>query len=166
MIRFFYKMDYDGDLPEGEIQSNLQLHARMFALGDQYDIAGVCASAEAKYWQMCIKAWDPLDFLSSVPVIYESTPTSVLGLRKTACNAVRKYLPTMLDNTDTAECFEETISENPAFATDLLRSYINNPLFGYCRVCRLDCGMDPLQTRCQKCNKGQSSSQTHWDMAW
>ena len=51
MVRFFYSMSYDDDIPEATEQdtpphiSLLQLHARMFALGDRYDIPKVFDSA-------------------------------------------------------------------------------------------------------------------------
>ena len=47
MVNFFYSMSYDDDIPEVTERetvsriSLLQLHARMFALGDRYDIPGL-----------------------------------------------------------------------------------------------------------------------------
>lgn len=38
MVHFFYNVDYHDELPEGVDISPLQLHARMFALADQYEL--------------------------------------------------------------------------------------------------------------------------------
>ncbi|KAL5394092.1 hypothetical protein PMIN02_005289 [Paraphaeosphaeria minitans] len=147
MVEFFYHMDYSEKLPEGTQESTLGLHAQMFALADQYEIPALLSMSEAKYSERCVKAWEPLDFLSSVSAIWESTPTAVQGLRNTACVAVRRHLPDMLEDSSTAERFKNTLSECSVFARDLLDSYIKNPLFGYCQMCRSDHGMEPLPAR-------------------
>lgn len=155
LISFFYNMDYNKAPAESANESTLQLHAHMFALADQYDIPELFSRAKGKYWERCIKAWDSLEFLLSVPVVFESTPASLLELRQAACVAVRRYLPGMLEDSIIAESFEKTLRANPAFAKCLLENYIETSLFGYCRTCRPYHGLEPLQTRCQKCNKGQ-----------
>ncbi|KAF3031711.1 hypothetical protein E8E12_002363 [Didymella heteroderae] len=162
LISFFYNMEYDEAPADSSSESTLQLHAQMFALADEYDIPELLLRAERKYWERCIKAWDSLEFLLSVPVVFEATPGSLLGLRQAACVAVRRYLPGMLEDAIVAKSFEKTLRENPAFAKRLLESYIETPLFGYCQTCRSDHAMEPLQTRCQKCNKGQGGLLSHW----
>ncbi|KAF3031312.1 hypothetical protein E8E12_001487 [Didymella heteroderae] len=162
LISFFYNMDYDEASAESANESTLQLHAQMYAFVDQYDIPELLSRAKGKYCERCIKAWDSLEFLLSVPVVFESTPASLIGLRQAACVALRRYLPGMFEDPNIAECFEKTLSANPAFAKRLLENYIKTPLFGYCRTCRSDHGMEPLQTRCQKCNKGQGGVLSHW----
>lgn len=155
LVSFFYKMDYNEALAEGERGTPLQIHAQMFALADEYEIADMLLKAQLKYLARCERDWDPPELLSSIPDVFGSTPDSLKELRQIACVAVRKYLPGMLKNTASAGCFERTLSENPTFAKDLLQSYIENPLFGYCQSCCSNHGMDPLQTRCKSCNKGQ-----------
>ena len=83
MVDFFYNMSYDDDIPEETEQetvpciSPLQLHARMFALGDRYDIAGLREAAVKKYSSRCATAWMPLEFLESISDLYERTPASI-----------------------------------------------------------------------------------------
>ena len=166
LVAFFYHTDYEKASTEGTSESPFQLHARMFALADQYDIPELLLRAAERYRETCVNSWDSLDFLSSISTVYESTPASVVELRQTACVAIRKHLPGMLEDAVTAECFGKIISENSTFAKDLLESYIKNPLFGYCRTCRTDHGMEPLQTRCHSCNKGQGGLSNHWGSAW
>lgn len=55
LVTLFYSMSYDADIPEVTERetvsriSLLQLHARMFALGDRYDIPGLRDVAVKQY---------------------------------------------------------------------------------------------------------------------
>jgi hypothetical protein len=155
LVGFFYSNDYDEDLPEEADISVLQLHAQMFLLADQYDIPQLLLVAGEKFYARCVSSWDALEFLHSMCDLYKLTPPSIIRLRRTACVVIRGYLPEMLDDAVTAECYEKIILEISDFVRDLLQSYIHDPLIGYCDTCRSNQGMDCLQTRCQKCNKGQ-----------
>lgn len=155
LIDFFYSTDYDEDLPEVANTSVLQLHAQMFLLADQYDIPGLLFIAVKKFRARCVNSWDALEFLHSMREIYKLTPPAIIRLRETACVVIRGYLPEMLDDAVTADCFEKTVLEVPDFAKDLLSGYINRPLMGYCDTCRSNQSMECLQTRCQNCNRGQ-----------
>jgi hypothetical protein len=155
MVDFFYSTDYDEDLLEVANTSVLQLHAQMFLLADQYDIPGLLFIAAKKFRARCVNSWNALEFLHSIRDLYKLTPSSIIRLRETACVVIRGYLPEMLDDAMTAECFEKTVLEVPEFAKDLLQGYIDRPLMGYCDTCRCNQSMECLQTRCQNCNKGQ-----------
>jgi hypothetical protein len=155
MIDFFYSTDYDEDLLEAADISVLQLHAQMFLLADQYDIPGLLFITAKKFRARCVNSWDALEFLHSMRDLYKLTPPPIIRLREFACVMIRGYLPEMLDDGVTAECFEKTVLEIPDFAKDILQSYIDRPLVGYCDTCRSNQSMECLQTRCQSCNKGQ-----------
>ncbi len=96
MVNFFYSMDYDDDIPEvteqetGPRLSLLQFHARMFALGDRYDIPGLRVVAVKKYSSRCAASCDPLELIESVYDVYERTTVSVRQLRNAACVLMRK----------------------------------------------------------------------------
>jgi hypothetical protein len=59
MVSFFYSMNYDDEIPEetgqetGSHISLLQLHARMFAVGDRYDILGLRRGSQETLFQGC-----------------------------------------------------------------------------------------------------------------
>jgi speckle-type POZ protein len=158
MINFFYNMDYDDDLPDEADMSPLQLHARMFALADQYDIPGLSTIALEKYSSRCAVSWVPMEFLASIQDVYETTPICIRQLRDTACMAIRKHLPKMLDDTDVAEMYEKILVENPGFVRDLLRSYVCNPLYGRCSLCCSNQPMEAHKVSCKKCRMGCSGS--------
>lgn len=87
MVNFFYSMDYDDDISEvteqesGPRLSLLQLHARMVALGDRYDIPGLRDVAVKKYSSRCAVSCDPLELITSICDVYERTTASVRQLR-------------------------------------------------------------------------------------
>lgn len=155
MVRFFYDMDYDDNLPEETDMSLLQLHARMFALADVYDIPGLRAIAQEKYSSRCA-VWRPREFLESIHDVYERTPTTIRQLRDAACIAIRKNLPKMLEDEGIAGFYEEILTEIPEFTKDLLRSYVRAHFYGDCNSCGSNQPMEALQARCKKCWKGNS----------
>ncbi|PVH94118.1 hypothetical protein DM02DRAFT_694091 [Periconia macrospinosa] len=53
LVAFFYQADYSSDMPSGPEISPLQLHVRMFAIADQYEIPRLAAIAADKYSSEC-----------------------------------------------------------------------------------------------------------------
>jgi hypothetical protein len=127
----------------------------MFLLADQYDIPGLLCIAAKKFHARCVNSWNALEFLHSMRNLYKLTPPSIIRLRETACVVIRGHLPEMLDDASTADCYAKTVLQVPEFAKDLLQSYIDRPLIGYCDTCRSNQSLECLQTRCRNCNKGQ-----------
>ena len=139
MVQFFYNTSYNDDIPEvteGETESLislLQLHARMFALSDRYDIPGLRDVAVKKYSSRC--AGEPLEFIESICDVYERTPSSNRPLRDAACIRMRKNLPKMLENEAVATAYEKVLTEVPDFTKDMLGIYVTAPLYGDCSTC-------------------------------
>lgn len=163
MVSFFYSMNYDDEIPEetgcetGPPISLLQLHARMFALGDRYDIPGLRDLAVKKYSSRAAVPGVPLELLESIYDVYKGTPASVRQLRDTAGVLVRKNLPKMLDEAAVATAYEEVLTEVPEFMKELLGIYVKAPLYG-CNTCGPNQGMEALQVRCMRCGKGRSGA--------
>jgi speckle-type POZ protein len=155
MVQFFYSMDYDDTLPADADLSLFQLHARMFSLADEYMIPSLLSVAADKYSAQCLGSWNPSEFLSSIHDVYNGTPSRVSRLRRAACTAMRSNLPTMLKEEAIARHYDQTITENPEFAKDLLRSYVRDPVFRHCYTCGLHRIMETLQVRCTHCKRGQ-----------
>ena len=161
MVQFFYSMSYDDDIPEvteretESLISLLQLHARMFALGDRYDIPGLRDVAVKKYSSRCAVSWKPLEFVESICDIYERTPSSLRHLRNAACIRMRKNLPNMLDDEAVANAYENVLDQVPDFTKDLLGIYVNAPLYGDCSTCGSNQAFEALQVRCNGCGKGR-----------
>ena len=163
MVSFFYSMDYDDDIPEvteqetGSRLSLLQLHARMFALGDRYDIPGLRDVAVKKYSSRCAVTCDPLELIESICDVYERTTASTRQLRNAACVLMRKKLLKMLDDEAVMTVYEQVLSEFPEFTKDMLGIYVKAPLCGDCGTCGSNQAFEALQVRCKRCGKGSSS---------
>jgi hypothetical protein len=148
-------MDYDGTIPQDADVSVLQLHARMFALADKYEILDLLSVAANKYSARCLTSWEPSEFLSSIPDVYDETPPSISALRRHAYTAIRRNLPAMLNDQTISKHYDQTVTENPGFAKDLLQSYVVEPVFKHCYMCSSHQRMEVLQVRCKTCKKGQ-----------
>jgi hypothetical protein len=162
MVNFFYSMNYDDEIPEetgDETRppiSLLQLHARMFALGDRYDVPGLRDTAVKKYSSRATVPGVPLELLESIYDVYKGTPASVRQLRDAAGILVRKSLPKMLDEAAVATAYEKVLDEVPEFTKELLGIYVKAALYGECYTCGSNQGMEALQVRCMRCGKGRS----------
>lgn len=162
MVEFFYSMSYDDEIPEETEQeagyrfSLLQLHARMFALGDRYDIPGLRDVAVKKYSSRGVVYWEPVEYLESIYDVYRRTPASIRQLRNAACNLVRNNLRKMLDDEVIAITYDKVLDEIPEFTKDMLRIYVKAPLYGDCITCGSNQAFEALQVRCRRCGKGRS----------
>lgn len=163
MVDFLYSMSYDDEIPKQTEQeagnqsfSLLQLHARMFALGDRYDIPGLRDVAVKKYSSRIVVSWEPLEFLESIYDVYRRTPPSVRQLRDAAGNLMRKNLRKMLDDKVIAISYEKVIDELPEFTKDILGIFVKVPLYGDCNTCNSYQAFEALQIRCKRCGKGVS----------
>ena len=163
MVNFFYSMDYDDNISEvteqetGPRLSLLQLHARIFTLGDRYDIPGLRDVAVKKYSSRCAVSRDPLELIESICDVYERTTASVRQLRNAACVLTRRKLPKMLDDEAVMTVYEKVLSEVPEFTRDILGIYVKAPLCGDCGTCGSNQAFKALQVRCKRCGKRSSS---------
>ena len=165
MVDFFYRMDYDDDVledAEADTQSPsslLQLHARMFALGDRYGIPGLRDVAVKKYSSRCTSS-EALEFMNSIYDVYEGTATSVRPLRDVVCIRMRDRLPKVLDEEAIRTVYQRVLIEVPEFGRDLLDLYVKAPLYGNCVTCCSHQAFEALQARCKACGKGRSGWQS------
>ncbi|KAI9769799.1 MAG: hypothetical protein M1840_003793 [Geoglossum simile] len=154
-------MSYDDEIPEEAEQemdpsiSSLQLHARMFALGDRYDIPGLRDLAVKNYSSRCAVPGVSLELITSIHDVYTRTPASIRQLRDIAGILMRKNLPEMLDDKVVTAAYEELLTKVPDFTRDLLGTYVKAPLIGYCAACCSNQGMVPLQVKCVRCGRGR-----------
>lgn len=162
MVNFFYSLSYDNNIPEATEQeipshiSPLQLHARMFAIGDRFDIPGLRDVAVKKYSSRCAIPSEPLEFIESICDVYERIPASVRQLRNAACILLRKNLLKMLDDEVFPTVHDKVLIEVPEFTRDMLQLYVKAPLNGDCSTCGSNQAFEALQVRCKRCGKGRS----------
>ncbi|KAL6406003.1 hypothetical protein AUP68_10561 [Ilyonectria robusta] len=163
MVDFFYTGDYTGESEDNTSEDAipiLSVHTTMFALADKYNMEELRVLSAKKYSENLKKNPDVVNFLLSISEVYNSTPTSSRGLRDPALAFARERLPESLTSSDAKEWFDKATADTPEFIKDLLYSFIQYPLMGYCS----DCGranpvpVEPLQCRCKQCGKGGAST--------
>jgi hypothetical protein len=62
-------------------ETNLMLHARVYALAEKYEIGGLREVALSKFKVELDSNWDTRDFLEAIKIVYNSTPKSNRGMR-------------------------------------------------------------------------------------
>lgn len=148
MVSFLYTTDYDetgidnsavSGQREEELpapRSALELHAGVFSLGEKYGIKGLCELSTDKY-ERRLRDCSNLEFLNSVPGVYQLTAASVRSLR----DVVKRFARGALENctvqnskNEAREVYERIASEVPDFVKDCLDAYIDNS--HRCRKCR------------------------------
>jgi hypothetical protein len=118
LVDYFYTMGYNENWsgqPEQYI-SRLQVHARMFALADKYDIEGLRQLSLGKFR----KANSALELLESVPDVYTLTPPSLRALRDAAALCFKLDLKNHIQNQSVREVYERIATEHPDFVKDVL----------------------------------------------
>ncbi|KAH7310751.1 hypothetical protein B0I35DRAFT_514756 [Stachybotrys elegans] len=158
MVDYLYTGNYNKGIPEEcaatEKDPNEQLiiHATMFALADEYLISGLQLVA-ARNYNMALGGVRMECFLTSLSAVY-STPVHRQELRKRAVAYARQTMPSYLHSKETKELFDLICSENPAFAKELLESFLEEPYLGRCGSCGDGVPIEALQCRCLTCKKG------------
>jgi hypothetical protein len=72
-----------------EVANPLTIHATMYALGDKYQVDGLCQLAKEKFESCLHHHAHTEDFVSAVQLAYSSTPDTNRGLRDVVLNAFR-----------------------------------------------------------------------------
>ncbi|KAK2755537.1 hypothetical protein FQN54_006477 [Arachnomyces sp. PD_36] len=122
MVDFFYDGSYCTSIQEEDEDgpvSDLQVHTRMFALGDMYDVPALREFAVERFSRTLSSSTD-LEVLESVPDVYELVPEAVNTLWGVLCGFVRLHIEQYLKDAETREVFESITAEVPEFAADVL----------------------------------------------
>ncbi|KAG8673975.1 hypothetical protein FPOAC2_07405 [Fusarium poae] len=161
MVDYFYTGDYAEESKDGNSDDDtnrlscLSIHAAMFALAHEYDINGLEALSAKKYSRILRQNQDVYSFFSSIPDIYNLTPSSSRGLRDQVLSFARGKLPKLLTDSTTKEAFDQLTDENPEFTRELLDTFLQNSSMGICYNCSDNLvPVEVLQCRCKQCGKG------------
>jgi hypothetical protein len=153
MIEYFNNGDYDvSAAPEIEEQniSALQFHARMFSLADKYAVDSLISLSAAKYLDR-LRDSEIVEFLGSIPAVYELTPSYVRDLRDEAIKYARINLPQGLGSKPVRQIYEGIAGTTPEFIKELLDSYMETPMIGKCWDCGSYQALQGVQSRCLQC---------------
>jgi hypothetical protein len=159
LIEYFYTAEYTGNMESSDTggrppMSDLQCHARMFALAEIYDVEGLRLLSLEKYQCRLEGHASAQEFLESLPDVYTLTPSSVKPLREIVTRYARINLAKYTQDQSAWEVFKEISVGVPEFVRDMLDIYIQSPLIGKCDKCGPYSPMQPLQGRCRQCKRG------------
>ncbi|KAJ5712498.1 hypothetical protein N7493_008966 [Penicillium malachiteum] len=155
-ISYLYIQSYDESQEQGDDNatsefSELQLHARVFAFADRYRIPRLMSFSADKYL-VRLKLFDAqplvkedkgkgtqpgplygishniLEFLDSVPAVFNLTPESTTILRNICLDFAHKKFPlaSLLDGF--GDPYKKTLLEAPGFANQLLSKFLASSL--------------------------------------
>lgn len=97
-------------------EPNLVLHARVYAAGERYGIAGLKAMALDKFKIQLTRHWDSCEFPEAIHVAYNSTVSSDKDMRETVANTINWH-SRLLDKPEV----EVAIMEINGLAYELLK---------------------------------------------
>ncbi|PGG95184.1 hypothetical protein AJ79_10206 [Helicocarpus griseus UAMH5409] len=128
MVDFLYASDYNAnpktDANNEAAISELQLHVRMFIMGDKYDIEGLRSRASDKFLARLHKALPWEELLGCIPETNNMTPSLMKPLKDMILARIKECLKKGLTNAKTLELYERVALEVPEFVKDLLELYI------------------------------------------
>jgi len=159
MIDYFYTGNYDveptAQIGQARNLSVLQTHARVFALADKYHVDALLLLSVAHYSNRLQDA-DIIEFLDSVPDVYQLTPDSIRQLRDKAVKYARFNLAKHIVYASVKRAYDNVANTTPDFIKDLLDLYMEAPLVGKCWNCGPCQALETVQSRCLQCGKDTS----------
>jgi hypothetical protein len=70
----------------------LLLHAKMYEIGDKYQVSGLKGLAKFKFELACARFWDHEMFAQATGHAFSSTPEQDLGLRGIVCKTISEHM--------------------------------------------------------------------------
>ncbi|EMC93767.1 hypothetical protein BAUCODRAFT_36217 [Baudoinia panamericana UAMH 10762] len=103
--------------PLATAEPNLVLHAKMYAAGDRYGVAGLKSLALDKFKIQLTRHWDMAEFAEAIHVVYNTTPSSDKDMREAVADTIGWHGSKLLDKAE-VEC---AVMEINGLAYELLK---------------------------------------------
>lgn len=104
-----------------EAAKQLLLHAKMYEIGDKYDVVGLKQLALEKFRQACLLYWNCDDFAPAAHHAFTTTPEQDKGLRDVVSNTISQHM-TLLRK----PAIEALLNEFNGLAVGLLKAHGKN----------------------------------------
>lgn len=116
------------ELPKSPVApiSALQLHAKLFALGDKYCIQDLCQMASSKYSYRVTSRFDAIECLDSIPDVFFSSLKNGEELKRAAVDASKTHLGRYMRAEPVRAKYDLIIAQVPEFAKLLLEKFWAN----------------------------------------
>lgn len=80
---------------KGIVASQLLVSAKMYEIGDKYDVLGLKQLALAKFSLACEKYWESQEFAPAAHYAFSTTPESDKGLRDIVTKTIADHMKTL-----------------------------------------------------------------------
>tara|TARA_R110002003_G_scaffold124_13_gene11302 strand:+ start:1997 stop:2401 length:405 start_codon:yes stop_codon:yes gene_type:complete len=107
---------YDALPPANGETTQLLLHAKMYEIGDKYDVQGLQQLAREKFLRACVEYWNDDNFAPAAHLAFTTTPESDDGLRTIISNIISQHM-VLLNKPEV----EALLNEFNGLAVDLLK---------------------------------------------
>jgi hypothetical protein len=133
-LKYFYTGKYNEPINESkDLGLQLQVQVLTYNLADKYDVPTLMGLAENKFKATLDKGPKAEEYLSVVRGAY-NVPTPSNALRIIAVDYARRKFRNIMQSPD-LDILRATLQEEPEFAFDVLQSFVNAPMMGWCSVC-------------------------------
>ncbi|KAG5917470.1 hypothetical protein E4U42_007238 [Claviceps africana] len=169
MLDYMYTGQYDGAPYKVPVKENkrrtrqldqlttecpVMFHMKMIDLADMYMVEGLRLLATKKVDDIVVNKDISSLLTDFIPKIYAITSKSGPIIRKIIVEIMRERLLESRRDRNITSQLKDTMKIVPEFTYEMLGSYADEPLLGYCQVCRLDKAgpVAPLTCRCETCD--------------
>lgn len=142
MMDYLYKDYYSisEEFASGGSPITLNIHLRVYCLGDKYDIAGLRKMASSFYEDYVRGCATFKEYLASIPDAYH--PQVSNDFRKSVINYGKLKLSTDVWSDESRSRFKQVMKDIPEFGSDVIEAVITRPVSGICQDC-MDHNLSP-----------------------
>lgn len=116
MCQFYLRsVLYISPPPKGDADQ-LLIQAKIYEVGDKYDVAGLKEVAREKYLPACAEYWDSEQFGSAAHYAFSTTPENDQGLRDIVRDTISKHMDLL-----NKPALEALLNEFNGLATGVLK---------------------------------------------
>ncbi len=108
----------------------LAFHASLYGVADKFECESLKEACKNAYVRALRRRFSIPDFISSINVVYETTPEADTGLRKWAVFVAQGYKPVLQAHPG----FKALFTSKPDFSWDLATAYAEDQVF-WCTEC-------------------------------
>ena len=118
---------------QSEDENLLTFHASLYGVADKFECESLKDDCQNAYIRALYGSFSILDFISSINVVYETTPETDIGLRKWAVFVAQGYKAMLQSHPS----FKALFMSRPDFSWDLATAYTEDREY-WCTVCEAD----------------------------
>ncbi|KAF2434944.1 hypothetical protein EJ08DRAFT_722180 [Tothia fuscella] len=129
MFEYLYTRVYNN---QSDVEASaIILHAHVYSLADKYNIQGLKDMAGNEFSEAIVEEWNTPEFVTTVKIVYESTPPSDRVLRDMVTRVSAKHIKVLINkdgtedgddrDVETGNDFEEMMLGQAQFGLDLAK---------------------------------------------